>query len=80
MEGPWSGVIFNTESEPGNLRIVKMNAVSVVVMGGIGFHGIGDLVTVNGIMGSIISAPLIKYLSAERKCAITKGAYPQLDS
>ena len=34
---------FTTENEPANLTIVKINAVSVVVLRGIGFHGIGDL-------------------------------------
>ena len=36
--GQWSWHEFNTEKEPGNLTLVKMNAVSVVVRGGICFH------------------------------------------
>ena len=41
---------FNTENEPGDPGIVKMNAVSVVVLGGTGFHGIGDLAAATGTM------------------------------
>ena len=44
---------FNTKNEPGNMALVRMNAVSVVVLGGIGFNGIGDLTSDYMIIGSI---------------------------
>ena len=43
---------FTTENEPGNMVLVKMNAVAVVVLGGIDFHGIGDLAAGNSSMVS----------------------------
>ena len=41
---------FTIENEPGNLTLVKMTAVSVVLLGGIDFHGITDLAAANGSM------------------------------
>ena len=34
---------YNNENEPENLPLVEMNAVSLVVMGVVSFHGIDDL-------------------------------------
>ena len=39
---------LTTKTEPGNLTMVKMNAVSAVVLGGIGFHETGDIAAANG--------------------------------
>ena len=43
---------FTTENEPGNMRLFKIYAKSLVVLGCIGFHGIGDLAAADGTMVS----------------------------
>ena len=53
MVGQLSGVYFN--NEPVNLALVKMNAASIAVLGGICFHGIGDL---NAATAAIVSTTM----------------------
>ena len=56
--------INQSPNQPGNMPLVKINAVSAVVTGSIGFRGIGDLTSANGTMVSTTIRKIPdKYLS-----------------